>query len=389
MSWIAISKNACRRGAVGLLALAVLLSAAGCAAGERRSRGAALKAADFILSLQKKNGAICESPENQTVNEDSDMEYALMGLGAAYQTSGRRKYLTGLERGIRFLAARQETGCSQWSGSWWYLYDADGRHIPARQGARVADVRGVDTACALFIYLLDLDRRCAGASGVWKEYEDNGRAALKFLLQKSRDGDGLTWSSFQKDAAGRWGIYRCKYAADQGDVWLAYRASARLYGGEYRRLAEELRTKIFQTFFDRRHARYCVSVDSGGNRDWSIEDFSPVQSQGYLPWLLGDAPQNRAAVSWMESKVTADGSLRCFPGDPAYTLSAALLCMGDRGIGGETPGKTVSWLKTTQDSKTGGVYDSLTERTETCNAAGFYVMALLNWEPFAKNDLEG
>jgi hypothetical protein len=373
------------RCAAMLLAVASAISAAGCSAGSEDSQTAALQSADFILSLQEKNGAICESRDNRTVNQDSDMEYALMGLGAAYQTSGREKYLTGLERGIKWLAERQEMEDSCWKGSWWYLYDTEGKHVPAPQGAEIADVRGVDTTCALFVYLLDLDRRCAGKAGVWSQYEPNGRAALNFLLRRSRDGDGLTWSSFQKSETGEWKIYRYKYSADQGDVWLGYRGGAELYGERYRRLADQLAEKIPQAFFARQHGRYCLGMEADGSRDWTIEDFSPIQAQGYIPWLLGDDRQNREAVNWLKSKTAADGSLHCFAGDPAYSLSGALLCMGAEGLGKQAPKQTVRWLRDhARDKKTGGIYDSLKERTETCNVAGFYVMALLEWSPFKK-----
>lgn len=71
------------------------------------------------------------------------------------------------------------------------------------------------------------------------------------------------------------------------------------------------------------------------------------------------------------------------PGDPGYSLSAALLVMGQRGVRRKQSWKTMRWLtESVCDSKTGGVYDSPADRTETCNVAGFCVMALLNWEPF-------
>ncbi|HUD14728.1 MAG TPA: hypothetical protein VMQ56_13840, partial [Terracidiphilus sp.] len=64
--------------------------------------------ADFILSLQTPNGAIVDEPGGTKVNEDSNMEYALIGVGAAYASSKQDKYLEGLERGIKWLADREE-----------------------------------------------------------------------------------------------------------------------------------------------------------------------------------------------------------------------------------------------------------------------------------------
>jgi len=59
----------------------------------------ALRMADFILSLQNASGAIPDERGAITVNEDSNMEYALIGLGAAYGASKDVKYLNGLEKG--------------------------------------------------------------------------------------------------------------------------------------------------------------------------------------------------------------------------------------------------------------------------------------------------
>src|SRR5205807_366590 len=60
----------------------------------------ALRIADFILSLQNAAGAIPDRSGVNTVNEDSNMEYALIGLGAAYAATNDRRYLDGLERWI-------------------------------------------------------------------------------------------------------------------------------------------------------------------------------------------------------------------------------------------------------------------------------------------------
>jgi hypothetical protein len=45
------------------------------------------------------------------------MEYALMGLAAAYQHSRDPRYLAALEKGIRWLAAREEMSDPKWRGS--------------------------------------------------------------------------------------------------------------------------------------------------------------------------------------------------------------------------------------------------------------------------------
>lgn len=66
-----------------------------------------VKIADFILSLQCSNGAIPDCKNSDTVNTDSNMEYALIGLGSAYELTADKKYLSGVKKGIRWLAARE------------------------------------------------------------------------------------------------------------------------------------------------------------------------------------------------------------------------------------------------------------------------------------------
>src|SRR4030088_3468429 len=56
--------------------------------------------ANFILFLQGPGGAIQDEPGVKVVNQDSNMEYALIGLGAAYAATNEPKYLAGLENGI-------------------------------------------------------------------------------------------------------------------------------------------------------------------------------------------------------------------------------------------------------------------------------------------------
>ena len=366
------------RAAAAVLAACVLVSLAlaGCSRAEtRRNRAAALRMADFILSLQAENGAIPDAAGADSVNEDSNMEYALIALAAAYRATGREAYLTGLARGIAWLADAEVMEDGPWRGSWWYRCSPDGQPLPSPQAYGVTDVRGVDATSALFVYLLYLYERCTGSSAYTDGYRENAGAALDFLLTRSRTEDGFFASSFQQDAAGVWSRYGCCYAADQGDVWLGLRAAALLYGGEYAQTADFLEKNVPAAFFSEARGRYCTGI-SDGQPDWSEDGFAPVQSQGFLPWLWGDTPQNRAAVQWLQEWL--DGG-----SDGSYFLSAAFLRLGESGLG-EPPSDAVArWLLSEgADASTGGVYDSPADHTETVNVAAFCVLSLLEAEPF-------
>ena len=157
--------------------------------------------ADFLLYLQNKDGAILDFPDSEIVNEDSNMEYALIGLGAAYEFSHDNRYLNGLESGIKWLAERQIVSeSSPWRGSWHYAYSNKRPYNPVKysMSEKVLDVRGVDTTCALFVYLLYLDYRLTGNSNFIVQYKENAILALKFLIEKNRDKDGYFFSSWQK-----------------------------------------------------------------------------------------------------------------------------------------------------------------------------------------------
>jgi uncharacterized protein YyaL (SSP411 family) len=152
----------------------------------------ARKVANFILRLQDRNGAIRDMPRGKRVNEDSNMEYALMGIAAFYQATGEAKYLKALEKGISWLAGRQVKKDKQWAGSWYYAYSASSpyRNIPTSPGDGVADVRGVDATGALFVYLLYLHKQITGSTAMTEKYAKHANAALNFVLTKNRCPDG-------------------------------------------------------------------------------------------------------------------------------------------------------------------------------------------------------
>ena len=105
-----------------------------------------LKVAGYLLKQQNADGMIPDEPGSQIVNQDSNMEYALIGLAAAYRQSRDVRYLNGLERGIVWLAEREEMTDPDWCGSWRYTYSTTPPYspVPVSPGPGIADVRGVD-----------------------------------------------------------------------------------------------------------------------------------------------------------------------------------------------------------------------------------------------------
>jgi hypothetical protein len=346
----------------------------------------ALRLADFILSLQNASGAIPDRPGVLTVNEDSNMEYALIALGAAYGATKDPRYKDGLERGIRWLAAREEMIDPLWKGSWRYVYSAKAPYspIPTSPGKGITDVRGVDATSTLFVYLLYLDQKLTGSDALVRTYSAHAQAALEFVIQYNLDKDGFSWSSWQQHASdGQWHLWAFKYSADQGDVYLGMQAGAELYhSSEYARIAHFLREKTPQRFFLQAKGRYGLGLNEKG----ALDPTPYVFAQGYLPWMWGDTPQNRHALAWLRSKVRNDGSFVEPDGKPASSLSAAMLGMAAAALRQPEPAKSFSWLTTTPyDSATGGVRDTaIAASNEYSNVAGFCSISLLGFVPFGE-----
>jgi hypothetical protein len=343
-----------------------------------------LHMADFILKLQTADGAIPDRPGVTTVNEDSNMEYALIGLAAAYAASKDRRYLDGVERGIQWLAAREEMNDPRWNGSWRYVYSSvpPFPSIPTSPGAGITDVRGVDATCALFAYLLYLHQRLTGSDTLARTYAANAKAALDFVVQHNLDKDGFSQSSWQQHASdGQWHLYAFKYSADQGDVYLGMRAGGLLYHvSEYERVARFLKESTPTRLFAKEEGRYGLGLNENG----TLELRQYVFAQGYLAWMWGDTPENRQAVAWLCSKVRPDGSLVEASGKPAESLSVAVLSMGDAALGHPEPSQSFRWLVTQPyDPAAGGVHETAQSTAyEYDNVAGFCVIGLLGFLPF-------
>jgi len=347
-----------------------------------------LRIADFILSLQNADGAIIDEAGVNTVNQDSNMEYALIGLGAAYDATKNPKYLDALEKGIKWLAQREEMTDGRWKGSWYYVFAANSPdHIPTSAGPGITDARGVDATSTLFAYLLYLDQRLTGSDHLAKSYEPNARAALDFVIYHNLATDGFSQSSWHLYASDKqWHLYTEKYSADQGDVYLGMHAGELLYrDAHYGHVAGVLKSQVPARFFSASEQRYGLGIHEDGKLDTNDDGNSADFSQGYLTWMWGDGVQNRAAREWLQSKVQPDGSIVSSPGKPGYSLNVAMLAMADRALRQPPPVKSLQWLmNTTFDVKTGGIRHSPAagDEHELNNEAGFFLLAYLEFLPF-------
>lgn len=377
-----------------LLALACLCAASSCGSGAQPTgvdpayHDAAIVLADFLLSQQTTEGAIPDQPDGATCNEDSNMEYALIGLAAAYSNTRDDRYLSGLELGIRWLAAREEMSDPDWRGSWYYTYQATPPYAPTpiSPGGGFVDARGVDSTSALFVYLLYLHQELSGSDELAAEFRSHARAALNFILKRNQDEDSpFTFSSWHLQPSGEWHQYRYQYAADQGDVYLGLVAGSRLYessrGGRFGQAAANIEQQFNDTFYSKSKKLYASGVDEEGSANTAIESFDGIFPQGYLPWVFGDSSAARAAFSVLKAAERDDGSLVFFPGDPRYSLSVAVYAMAATGLDEPTPTAAIDWaLRTTYNKRTGTIRDTATLRSAAfSNVIGLSIVALLGF----------
>jgi hypothetical protein len=278
-----------------------------------------LKVAGYLLKQQNADGMIPDEPGSQIVNQDSNMEYALIGLAAAYRQSRDVRYLNGLERGIVWLAEREEMTDPDWCGSWRYTYSTTPPYspVPVSPGPGIADVRGVDSTSALFVYLLYLDKTLTGADTLSSLYGPNARASLDFILAHNQGADGFFDSSRQKwESDGQWHLWAFRYSADQADDYLGVRAGWILYGdGRYSQSAKLLKFRAPVKFFSTRLHRYALGMDEDGTLDPNLDGFDGVFPQGHLPWVFGANIGNSSSYQWL---------MRCARVERSYVFKATL-----------------------------------------------------------------
>lgn len=349
-----------------------------------RYQTAALKIADYLLGQQNADGAITDAPGWNIVNEDSNMEYALIGLAAAYEYSKDEKYLAAMEKGINWLAEREEMANENWRGSWYYAFSATPPYNPIQVsvGPGISNVRGVDATSALFVYLIYLHSKLSGSKALTVKYESNAKAALDFILSHNISQEGYFYSSWQKWISdNKWHLWRFCYAADQADVYLGMQAGWLLYGDQtYKTSADKLRENVCSRFFSVSEGRYALGLEDG-SLCFDFEGFNGTFPQGYLPWVFGRNSENDTAYTWLTNCVQPDGSLICYENDPGFTMNAALYALTAISLNYPQPEKSLTWiLDTTFDPADGGIRDSAEQNSEKfSNVAGFTIMAMLQF----------
>ncbi|MBK8127721.1 MAG: hypothetical protein IPK53_01915 [bacterium] len=345
-----------------------------------------LRIADYLLSQQNAAGAIPDAPGVGSVNTDSNMEYALMGLAAAYDKTGDARYLTGLESGIRWLAAREEMADTNWRGSWAYAYSASAPYAPLMTSPgdpEILDVRGVDATSALFVHLLYLHRDVSNTPALAQEFEPHARAALSFLRDHNRSADGFYYSSWQLHASdSTWQLWPFRYSADQGDVYLGYSAGYQLYGdAEYLSAVQTIATALDPAFYNSSSERFAVGIYDDLSQENPSEGFAIIFPQGYLAWVFGTTTATVAAREWLAGCIQSDGSLSCYAGDPRFSMSVAVYALACAATNAPRPTASLDWLiANTFDDADGGVRDDFgVASPKFPNVAGFTAMAMLNY----------
>ncbi len=333
--------------------------------------------ADFLLRLQMRNGAIPDAPGWSTCNTDSNMEYALLGLAAAYSRFSDGAYANALRQGLLWLSERQTTE-GPWRGSWFYSYDCrSGAPAEVSPGADAQNARGVDSTSALFLYLVWVYEKLTGDDSLTKRLEPNLKAALNFFL-RARLPNGFFRSSWLfKD--GRWTPFDFSYASDQGDCYLGLMAGWMLLGdSEALRYALELRA-LLPRLFDYESGSYFLGVYADGEGE-KIKDVADSFALGYLPWVFGPSPENFLSLLWLERHQEGDGGFRIGKQRARLALPAVVYVLGMEALGlGESSSarRAKEWFLRLR-CRGGGIRDSESPDAPCfSNLTGLALLALL------------
>lgn len=341
--------------------------------GALSTQGTAVRIADYILSLQLAEGAIVDSKGSTVINEDSNMEYALIGLAAAYSYTRDPKYLEGLRKGVEWLGTHMTMGDPFWAGSFPLYFTA-----PTYAGNY--NTRGVDATSSLFVYCVYLHQRLSGSTALRDKYEPQIRAALSFLDAHNTGADGFSLSSWVNGK-----LWAYEYAADQVDVYLGWEAARIMFPTQqhYADRAAFYRDNIQKTFFLAGKGRYSIGRDAGSALETTFDGFDGIFPNGYLPWALGPSDLNAKALKWLESCTQPDGSMRIGKQTRSYALTVGVYLCGCVATGRAPQQSSIDWLCNSMfDSRTGGVNDSTADITKYSNVAGFSVVGLLGFTAF-------
>lgn len=351
----------------------------------------ALRVADYLLGQQHASGVIPDGNGGTVANVDSTMEYALIGLAAAYWYSRDSRYLNGLEKGIHWLAAREDMSSTAWRGSWYYAYSTSSpySYVAISPGAGVTNVRGVDSTSTLFVYLLYLHKTLSGSDTLARLYEPNARAALNFVLTQNRAVDGYFYSSWQKwGIGGSWELWPFRYAADQGDNYLGFKAGVLLYGDAvYQQTATRLE-QVSTQFFDTSSGTYAVGTYDDGSLEIAEPSFSRVFPQGYLPWIFG---ANGSNVSAFQSLYACEqsGGAPCTTEELSYSLTMAVYALAASALNYPAPTAALDRLIAYAfDPADGAVRDTTSpDSYKYSNVAGLTVAALVQFPTLITPDI--
>lgn len=351
----------------------------------------ALRMADYLLSQQNADGVIPDGQGGRLANVDSTMEYALIGFAAAYWYSQDSRYLNGLEQGIHWLAAREDMSNTSWRGSWYYGYSTRSpyRSVAVSPGAGVTNVRGVDSTSTLFVYLLYLHKTLSGSDALARRYEPNARAALDFVLTKNRAPDGFFYSSWQKwSGGGGWELWPFRYAADQGDNYLGFKAGVLMYGDTAYQQAATRLEQVGTFFFDTANGNYAVGTYDDGSLERAEPSFSRVFPQGYLPWIFGTSGSNVSAFQSLYA-CELSGGAPCTAEELSYSLTTAVLALAASALKYPVPtGALDRLIAYAFDPADGAVRDTTSpDSYKYSNVAGLTVAALVQFPTLITPDI--
>lgn len=288
-----------RQAVAAAVAIALLVGAFS-AAGPAQARlpeqatARAIRAANYILSNQDPGGAIRDAANTTAVNMDNNMNYAMVGLAAAFQATRVPRFLEGMRRGLLWLASVQEA-----DGAWhWGYLTPQYRPFVSEyyRALGITDIKGVDAIQAYYAYTLFLYVQLSGDRGLRERLLPTARSGIEYLIAHNYDGR-FFYSSWQQ-RGGQWYRLDQQYSAGQADVFLGLMAMWRL-SGEARYLEMALRLRRDLRVFFRQDAWGISRDDASGYRF----------SNGYLPYVFGIAEGLRWLAGHQDGSAIAAASL--------------------------------------------------------------------------------
>jgi hypothetical protein len=333
------------------------------------------QAARFILERQDENGAMNESG---FINTDSNMLYALMGLIAAYDRTGRREYLQAVERGCRWLMQVQTP-----EGDWYLSYQRKGeQYLPALPASYkdFAAIRGVDTTMALFIHVAhEVEKRTADQK-LRDQLRASAQRACRFLITCNLDAsDGLFWSSYQLEAGKAGSLsdyrqYRVKYAADNAETYIGLRAAAEMFSDQRAAFHAERLKKNFMRFFDGGKGVYAVMLNHDGKPSMHPA-YARWFANGWSAYLMREPTMFALPRAVMAEKIDDHGAFPQWEG--TFTLSTLAFLLGEQTSVITTPKTRAAerYLFSMQQAN-GGLADDAELRSTYVNLAGMYLLYL-------------